>query len=341
MFARMRPAAALVVALLALLSLLIMSLGTGPVTVAAHEVLGALFAPAGTDPTAVAGVRGVRLPAALSAMLAGVALACSGAVMQTLFANPLAGPGVLGVTSGAGLGAALVMLVPGMAQAMGVAADAVLVLAAFAGALAVLAAIVVADQRLGDATTLLILGLLMGHLTGALIHVLQVAAGERALRGFVLWGMGSFAAVGMDRIPWLALPIGAGSAMVVAHMRTLDAMLLGEDYARTMGVGVRATRTRLIVATGLMAGATTAFCGPIAFLGMATPHLVRAALRSAHHHLVLPGSALVGAILALACDLVVRLADGLPLNAVTSLVGAPVVVWVLLSGRRWARMTSG
>ncbi len=341
MFARMRPAAALVAALLALLSLLMLHLGTGPVELSGRDVLGALFAPGDTDPAAVAVLRGVRLPSALSAMLAGVALACSGAVMQTLFANPLAGPGVLGVTSGAGLGAALVLLVPGMARAVGVGTDAVLVLAAFAGALAVLGAIVAADHRLGDAPTLLILGLMVGHLSGALISVLEAAAGERALRGFVLWGMGSFAAVGMDRIPWLGLPIAAGLALALTRMPALDALLLGEDYARSMGVGVRRTRTRLLVATGLMAGATTAFCGPIAFIGLATPHLVRAALRTAHHHLVLPGSALLGAVLALACDILVRRIDGLPLNAVTSLIGAPVVVWVLWSGRRWARMTSG
>lgn len=341
MFARMRPASALVAALLALLVLLLLHLGTGPVTVPAVEAMRAVLGMPGVEPSVIAVVRDVRLPSALTALLVGAALACSGAVMQTLFANPLAGPSVLGVSSGAGLGAALVLLVPGLSGALGAATDVALVLAAFAGALVVLAGIVFADRRLGDPVTLLILGLMVGHLGGALISVLEVAAGEGALRGFVLWGMGSFSGVGPDRMPWLALSIAAGLLLALIHGRTLDALLLGEEYARSMGVGVRSARTRLIVATGLLAGASTAFCGPIAFIGLASPHLARAVLRSADHRLVLPGSALIGALVALVCDILVRRIDGLPLNAITSLFGAPVVVWVLWSGRRWARMATG
>ncbi len=341
MFARMRSVAALAAALISLLVLLLVHLGTGPVPVSFREALHAVLGLPGVDRALVAVVRDVRIPSALTAMLVGAALASSGAVMQTLFSNPLAGPSVLGVSSGAGLGAALVMLVPGLSVTLGAAADAALVLAAFAGALLVLAVIVLADRRLGDPVTLLILGLMVGHLGGALVSVLEVAAGEGALRGFVLWGMGSFAGVGPERMPWLALPIAVGLFVTLVHMRALDAMLLGDEYARSMGVEVRATRTRLILATGLMAGACTAFCGPIAFIGLATPHLARALLRSAGHRLVLPGSALCGALLALACDILVRRVDGLPVNALTSLIGAPVVVWVLWSGRRWARMATG
>ena len=337
----MRPVGALAAALLALSALLLLHLGTGPVPVPTREAVRALLGLSGVDPALFAVVREVRLPSALTAMLVGAALACSGAVMQTLFANPLAGPSVLGVSSGAGLGAALVLLVPGLSAALGTAADGALVLAAFAGALVVLVGIVYADRRLGDPVTLLILGLMVGHLSGALVSVLEVAAGEGSLRGFVLWGMGSFAGVGLDRLPWLVLPIASGLLLALGHVRMLDALLLGEEYARSMGVGVRAARTRLILATGLMAGASTAFCGPIAFIGLATPHLARAVLRTADHRLILPGSALLGALLALACDILVRRVDGLPLNAITSLIGAPVVVWVLWSGRRWARMATG
>ncbi len=338
MFACMRSAGAFAGAVVLLAVLLLVHVGTGPLDIPLLDAARALAGMAGPDGTTVAVVRGIRLPGALTALLVGGALACCGAVMQTLFANPLAGPSVLGVSSGAALGAALVLLVPGLAALPAAGADAALVLAAFVGACAVLATVVLADRRLGDGVTLLILGLMVGYLCSAVVSVLEAAAAERALRGFVLWGMGSFAGVGPARLPWLIAPIAAGLALAMAHVRSLNALLLGDTYARTMGVDVRRTRSLLILATGLLAGTATAFCGPIAFLGLATPHLVRAAWRTADHRIVLPASILLGAVLALGCDLVVRRVDGLPLNAVTALVGAPVVVWLLLSGSRFARM---
>lgn len=324
----------------ALLGVLFALLGlvSGSVHVPLREVWDVLFH--GREGAFSTIILHVRLPGILTAVAAGAGLAASGLLMQTIFQNPLAGPGVLGITGGASLGVAVVMLARPVWGLMPLPQDLVATVAALCGAIAVLLLIVAADRRVGDGVTLLVLGLMVGYLCSALLSVLQAASEARALKGFVLWGMGSFAGTELSRLPWLLVPVLVGVAAAMALVKPLNAMLLGDEQARTMGVDVARVRRYAIWTTGLLGGTITAFCGPIAFLGLAVPHVARAFLRTADHRLLMPGSILLGAALALGCDIAVRSAWAgimLPLNAVTSLIGIPVVLWVLLSGGKWAR----
>ena len=320
------------------MALAMLGLAIGSVHVPIGEVWSALFHP---DPqsTFTTIVRQVRLPQVITAATAGAGLAASGLLMQTLFRNPLAGPSVLGISSGASLGVALVMLAQPLWMLLPIPRDLFVILASLAGAIAVLFLIVLADKRVGDGVTLLIIGLMVGYLCSAVISVLQSASAAQALKSYVLWGMGSFAAVDPRRIAWLVVPVMLGVVGSIALIKPLNALLLGDDYARSMGVPVDRTRRIAIWTTGLLAGTITAFCGPIAFLGLATPHVARMFVRTNDHAVLMPASILLGAVLALGCDLIVRASGtdvALPLNAVTSLLGAPVVLWVLLSGKHWA-----
>lgn len=321
---------------------LLLGLSIGSVPVPFAEVWRVLIGTS-SDADAIAIVRQVRLPEVLTAGIAGAGLAASGLVMQTVFHNPLAGPSVLGISSGASLGVAVVLLLPPALAPMPMPREALSILAALAGAMAVLVLIVLADRRVGDSVTLLIIGLMVGYLCSALISVLQAASIAQALKGYVLWGMGSFAGTDLPRLPWLAVPVGVGLVAAMVLVKPLDALLLGETYAQSLGVHVQRTRRVAIWTTGVLAGTITAFCGPVSFLGLATPHIARALVRTSGHATLMPVSMLLGAVLSIGCDLAVRTSSStsmLPLNAVTSLLGAPVVLWVLLSGRRWARTST-
>lgn len=279
----------------------------------------------------------VRLPQVLTAAAAGAGLATAGLLMQTIFHNPLAGPGVLGVTGGAALGVAIVMLA-GTLWMPAWGTDLLIMAAALVGALVVLALIMLADRRLRDGVTLLILGLMVGYLCNALISVLQAASQAQPLKEYVLWGMGSFAGVTMERVPWLLALVMVGGIAALSCVKSLNALALGDEQARTMGVEVGWLRTKAIGLAGLLAGGITAFCGPVAFLGLAVPHVARAVVRTADHRVLMPATMLIGAALGMGADLLVRtLGSGtsLPLNAITSLLGAPVVLWVLIRGRKW------
>jgi len=318
--------------------LFVLHLCIGPVAIPVDEVWSALFGHGSS--TTIRIIHSVRLPEAITATLAGGGLAACGLLMQTLFRNPLAGPSVLGLSSGASLGVALLMLaVPSGAAvlpAFGVG------LGAIVGAMAVLGVIMLADRRMGDGVALLIIGLMIGYLCSAVISVLQVASSAGALRGYILWGMGSFTGVVPGRMGWLMVPVVMGPLGAFWLVKPLNALLLGEAYAASVGVDVRPTRSRIMWITGLLAGTITAFCGPIAFLGLATPHVARGLCRTSDHAVLMPVTILTGAVLALFCDLLIKLPGvgvGIPLNAVTSLLGAPVVAWVLLRGKRWARAT--
>jgi iron complex transport system permease protein len=334
-----RQAVVLVVLAVAVVLLFLLDLALGSVAVPVKEVWSALAGGPVADETWRTIVRDVRLPEAITALVAGGALSASGLLMQTLFRNPLAGPSVLGITSGSSLGVAVVMLASPLWIAI-VPADVVVVIAAFLGALAMLVLILLADRRVGDGITLLIVGLMVGYFCSALVNVLQMASAAVALKSYVLWGMGSFAQVANARLGWLVVPCLVGISASFALVKPLDALLLGETYAATLGVSVHRMRRMTILVTALLAGTVTAFCGPIAFLGLATPHVARALIRSSAHGSLLPATVLTGASLGLLCDVVVRWAGAdhaLPLNAVTSLLGVPVVLWVLWKGQRWAR----
>lgn len=335
-----RPLLFLLLALL-LLALLGVELMVGSVQLPLDVVMGALAGDAAVGDGPLSIVRGIRLPQGLAALFAGMGLAVGGLMMQTVFRNPLAGPSVMGVSSGASLGVALIFLARPLWLALGLPVDLALVLAALTGSIVVLLLVMAADRRIGDGVTLLIVGLLIGYLCSALISVLESMGSASGVQGYVLWGMGSFAGVGLDRLPWLLIPVAAGLVMAWLCAKPMNALLLGEEYAATLGVHAARVRRTLLWTTGLLAGAVTALCGPIAFLGLITPHMARALSRSTDHRLLVPLTALIGGALALACDAITRsswFGGALPLNAVTSLLGVPVVAWVLLSGKRWARM---
>lgn len=277
-----------------------------------------------------------RLPKALTALITGAAISVAGLVMQTLFRNPLAGPYVLGVSSGASLGVAIFILAGGMLPAMFVESGWGLVISATLGAVLVLMMVLAVSFRVRQAVSLLIVGIMFGQLSGSLVTILQNSSDPDSLKLFVVWTFGSLSAVTWNYM-WVMLPIViVGLTIVFTIQKPLNALLLGENYAQGLGVNVGRTRFLIITAIALLAGATTAFTGPIAFIGMAVPHLVRGLLQTSNHQQTIPGSILVGASLLLLCDLVCQLpADGytLPINAVSALVGAPIIIWIILKNR--------
>lgn len=286
-----------------------------------------------------------RLPKALTAVLAGAALSIAGLQMQTLFRNPLADPFVLGISAGASLGVALVVL---GTTALGVASGGVsrtflaglgllgevgVVGAACLGAGCVFGLIMLVSRRLQSTVTLLVLGLMFGYLTSALVSVLIYFSAPDRIQAFAAWGFGSFGGVTWQQMRVLAPVVLVGLAIAYAASKSLNALLLGESYARTMGLNVRRTRFWLLTGSALLAGAVTAFCGPIGFLGVAVPHLARNLFRTADHRILVPAVVLIGATLALLFDTVSQMPGTnrtLPLNAVTSLLGAPLIAWVIL-----------
>jgi iron complex transport system permease protein len=319
----------------------LLSLALGSVAIPLDEVCAILW---GADPVKKSWghiVLTVRLPRTLAAALGGAALGVAGLQMQTLFRNPLADPFILGISAGAGLGVALVVLGTaaggaGLLGGLGLAGHFGVVVAAVIGAGAVLGLVLVVGQRVQNAMTLLILGLMFGYLTGAVVSVLLYFSIPEQVQAYVLWTFGSFGGVTWNQLSWLAPVVVAGLVLALALGKPLNALLLGEAYAGSLGVDVRRVRRWIILSAALLAGAVTAYCGPIGFLGVAVPHLCRALLATANHRLLVPACGLAGATLALAADLVARLPGSqatLPLNAVTSLLGGPVVIWIILRRR--------
>lgn len=278
-----------------------------------------------------------RLPKACTAVLAGAALAVGGLQMQTLFRNPLADPYILGINAGASLGVALVVLATGAATGflsnVGLLGDLSLIAAAIAGASLVTGLVVIAARWLRHAMTLLILGLMLGYATGAVVSILIYFSVPEQIQAYITWTFGSFGGVTGRQLVILAPVIGGGLLLAWLLTKPLNALLLGEAYARSMGANVQCIRFWLIAGTSVLAGAVTAFCGPIAFLGVAIPHLCRALLRTSDHRFLAPATMLLGGLAALLADLAAGMPGSqtiLPLNAVTALLGAPVVVWIVL-----------
>jgi iron complex transport system permease protein len=281
-----------------------------------------------------------RFPKAITAVLAGAALAVSGLQMQTLFRNPLAGPYVLGISSGASLGVALLVMASHIFTGLsgGFAGNMGIVAAASIGSLLALFLIVYISEKIRDNATLLIIGLMLGHVTGAIVGMLQYFSTAQDLQSFIIWTLGSFNNVVWDEMKILLPVIVGGLLLGFAFSKPLNALLLGDAYARSMGVNVKSARFWIILSTGLLAGSITAFCGPVAFLGLAIPHLTRAVFHTSDHRFLIPAVCLVGAVLALFCDIIAQLPGSgttLPVNAVTSLVGAPVVIWVIMKQKKF------
>lgn len=284
-----------------------------------------------------------RLPKALTATFAGAALGVSGLQMQTLFRNPLAGPFVLGISSGASLGVALVVLTASATGAgallkdLGVIGDFSLVVAASVGAAAVLGLVLIVSHRVQDTMTLLILGLLFGYATSAVVSILLQFSESQQIQSYLQWTFGSFGGVTWQQMLVLAPVVLLALLMSLMLSKPLNALLLGEAYARSLGLDVQQARFWAIASASILAGAITAFCGPIAFLGVAVPHLCRSLFNTSDHRVLVPAVTFMGAILALIADLVSQLPGSqmvLPLNSVTALIGTPVVTWVILRRHR-------
>ncbi len=277
-----------------------------------------------------------RLPQAVAALLSGAALAVSGLLLQTAFDNPLAGPDVFGISSGAGLGVALVMLAMGGGVSVGafsVSGFLAVLVAAFAGAMAVTAIVFGLSSVVRSHVLLLIVGLMIGYLASSAITLLNYFATEEGVRSYMVWGMGNFGGVSRPLLPLFTGVVLVGLLASAVLVKPLNALLLGAAYAESLGVNVRRVRSVLLLATGLLTAVVTAFCGPVAFIGLAVPHMARLLVRTANHAVLLPATMLAGAVVALACNLCCSLpgASGvIPLNALTPLVGAPVIIYVIL-----------
>ncbi|MFO8001988.1 MAG: iron ABC transporter permease [Marinilabilia sp.] len=282
-----------------------------------------------------------RLPQTLTAILAGAGLAVGGLQMQTLFRNPLAGPSILGISSGAGLGVALVLLLAGniggfALSHLGWAGHLSVTMAAFAGASLVLTLVLYLSRHLKDNAMLLIVGIMVGYAASAVVGILKFYSMKEDVHAYVIWGLGSFSTVSWSQM-WVLLPIVVfGLAASFFLVKPLNVMLLGEKYAGNLGINISTSRLLIILCTGLLTATVTAFCGPIAFLGLAVPHLTKGLFRTSDHKVLLPAVVLSGMAVALFSNLIARLPgfDGaLPINAVTSIIGAPVVISVILRRR--------
>lgn len=283
-----------------------------------------------------------RLPQSLTAMMAGAGLGVSGLLMQTVFRNPLAGPSVLGISSGASLGVACVVLLSGSIggvalSKLGVIGEVTITLSAIIGSLLIMALIAFVAQKVRGNVTLLIMGVMIGYIANAIIGVLKFFSAEEDIRAYVIWGLGSFSRVsgGQTWVFIVLMLIILPSAFFL--IKTLNLLLLGDSYARNLGLNIKRARLLVIGCSGILVAVVTAYCGPIVFLGLAVPHICRGLFRTSNHATILPASLLGGASLALLCNLIARLPGfegALPVNSVTALVGAPVVMWVLFNKRR-------
>jgi iron complex transport system permease protein len=316
-----------------------LDLWTGSVRLSFAQVWDALAGAEGGDDTAWYIVRNFRLPKALTAVLSGAALGASGLQMQTLFRNPLAGPYVLGVSSGASLGVALFLLGAPLLATLPAGVGAVvrsvgIVGAAWVGAGAIFLLVAAISRRIKDIMAILIVGMMLGSVAGAVVEVLQYFSAEGAVKSFVVWTMGSLGGVTVAQLAVLA-PVGLlALGLSVAVIKPLDGLMLGEAYARSMGVRVGRVRMVVFTSTTLLAGTVTAFCGPIGFLGLAVPHIARMLSGEARHKVLMPASMVLGSVVMLGCDIVSGVVGStpLPINTVTALVGIPVIILVVVRG---------
>lgn len=283
-----------------------------------------------------------RVPQALTALAAGAGLSVSGLQMQTVFRNPLAGPSVLGISSGASMGVAFVVLLSGSLggvalSKLGFMGEIALTIAAIAGSLSIMALIVFVSQKVRGNVTLLIIGVMIGYIANAVIGVLKFFSVEEDIRAYVIWGLGSFARVSGDQMTLFICIMVVLLPLSFLLVKTLNLLLLGDAYARNLGLNIKRARLLVITCSGVLVAIVTAYCGPIIFLGLAVPHLCRGMFRTSDHRILMPASLLAGASLALVCNLIARMPGfegALPVNSVTALVGAPVVMSVLFNKRR-------
>lgn len=281
-----------------------------------------------------------RFPQCITALLCGAALAASGLMLQTAFNNPLAGPSILGINAGASLGVALVMLVGGGTLATGVFSFSgffSVIIGAFVGSMLVMGLILFFSTLIKSNIMLLITGIMIGYITSSAISLLNFFATAEGVHSYMIWGMGNFGGVSREQLPYFSLFTAAGLLLTILLIKPLNAMLLGTRYAENLGVNIRRTRNLLLIATGLLTAVTTAFCGPVAFIGLAVPHIGRLMLGTSNHNVLLPITLLTGGAIALLCNLLCVLPGEsgiIPLNAVTPVLGAPVILYVIINQRK-------
>lgn len=328
--------------LLLIIVLLLLNLLLGSVSIPAQSIWNILTG-TGNEPVSWQNiVWKSRLPQALTALAAGAGLAVSGLQMQTVFRNPLAGPSVLGISSGASMGVAFVILLSGSLggvalSRLGVMGEIALSVAAIIGSLSVMALIVYVSQKVKGNVTLLIIGVMIGYVSNAVIGVLKFFSVEEDIRAYVIWGLGSFSRVSGNQMMLFVTLMAILLPLSFLLIKTLNLMLLGDGYARNLGLNIKRARLLVIVSAGVLTAIVTAYCGPIIFLGLAVPHLARAMFQTSDHRILMPATLLLGAALALICNLLARMPGfegALPVNSVTALVGAPVVASVLFNKRK-------
>ena len=312
----------------------------GSVKIPPHEVFSILFGGESTQPSWHYIIWESRLPQALTALLTGAALATSGLMLQTAFSNPLAGPDVLGINAGAGLGAAIVLLLFGgaiPASSLLFSGSLALIAAAFVGALVVTTLILIFSTRLRSNVMLLIIGMMIGYLVSSAVSLLNFFSTAEGVQSYMMWGMGNFGGVSRTQLPFVSAVILIGLVIAISLIKPLNALLLGDRYARNLGINIRRTRTLLLLATGLLVATTTAYCGPINFIGLAVPHIARLILGTGNHRTLMPVTLLMGGLIALLCNLISILPGDnglLPLNAITPILGAPVIIYVIMNKRK-------
>lgn len=325
--------------LLLMLSLFLANLFWGAVHIPLSEVVEILFGSDSMNGSSRIIVLETRVPQAVTAMLCGMALSVAGVILQTLFNNPLAGPEVLGINSGAGLGVAVVMLLMQgsfTAGTMSVGGYVAVLMGAFTGALLIIVMVMGISTLVRSNVFLLIAGLSVSYLASAVVSLLNYFSTAEGVHSYLIWGMGSFSAVSKEQLPLFAVLIGVALLVSLFMMKPLNALLLGDVYAANLGIRVKCVRTILLVATGFLTAVCTAYCGPISFIGLAVPHFARLFLRSNNHRILLPAVMLMGGIVALLCNILTRLPGEsglLPLGAITPLIGAPVILYVVLGSR--------
>jgi iron complex transport system permease protein len=321
----------------------IVVLTAGTVRIPLADIMGILFTGQSSTEDWMTIIRVFRLPKAITAILAGMALSVSGLQMQTIFRNPLAGPDVLGISAGASLGVAFMIM--GMSMLAGYVTGEMsgwmTVFAAFLGASVVLLLIFSVSLRIRDVMTILILGIMFGSITTSLISILQYFSNDSLLKSFTVWTMGSLNGVTPEQLKILAPCVLSGLIVSLLTIKSLNAMLLGENYARSLGVNIIASRLLIFFSTGILAGSVTAFCGPISFVGIAVPHICRIIFRTADQRILLAGCVLAGAIIMLVSELITILPGNemvLPISSVTAFIGIPVIIWIIVRNHRMASL---
>ena len=320
--------------------LFILNLFIGSVTIPINDLLN-VFLDKESNQTISTIVFQYRLPQAITALLAGGALSVAGLLMQTLFRNPLADPSMLGISSGAGLGVAITILLTGILgnkalSSFGILSNIGVCISAFIGAVMVLLVILGFSSRVRNMTTLIIIGLMISYLAGSLTDILKFFSLKEDIHAFVIWGLGSFSVVGISKLAFYSVSILIGLTASLFLSKVLNTLLLGDLYAENLGLNIKRTKLIIIFISGYLTAIVTAYCGPIAFLGLAIPHLTRFIFKTSDHRILVPATILTGMIVSLFCNIIARapgFEGNLPINAITAFIGAPVVIWVILRRR--------